>query len=238
MSNKVRKAQVVHYTKLEDRKNNIINCFSDSDMQLNFIESYDQEDLTDEILKRVYFPNKESFESKVSGLWGFGNQDENRFRILNKAELSCTIKHIEAIRLVAEGEEDIGLVLEDDAIPNTSDFLNLLDKIVESGGSEWDSIFLGTGCGLSFIAAKLNEGHERINNHLLKVQHPVTNCAEAYLLRKSSAQKLYEAIIPFNLVSDWELAYHFYNLNMNVYWGTPPLFQQGSKNGLFISTLR
>ena len=39
------------------------------------------------------------------------------------------------------------------------------------------------------------------------------------------------------MISDWELAYIFYKLNMNVYWVYPSIAEQGSKNGMYRSTL-
>ena len=237
--NSIRKAHVIHYTKLSERKANMLQYFSETDMELNFIELYDQEDLSEDLLDGAYSPNETSFENKIAELRGFGvTQKENRFRRLTGGELSCILKHIEAIRLIAEGDEEFGLILEDDAVPTTPEFLEVLDKILQNAGSDWDAIFLGAGCGLSFINSKLLEGHERITNELFKVSHPATNCAEAYLLKKSSAKKLYNSILPFNLAGDWELAYQFYKLDMEVYWCAPPIFEQGSKNGMFTSALR
>jgi hypothetical protein len=96
---------------------------------------------------------------------------------------------------------------------------------------------MGAGCGIDFMNQKIRESCV-INENLAQVKHPSTNCAEAYLLKKESAKKIYESIIPFQLVSDWELAYQFYKLDMNVYWSIPPLFYQGSKSGQYNSTLR
>jgi hypothetical protein len=96
---------------------------------------------------------------------------------------------------------------------------------------------LGQGCGYDFISSKI-DNLKQISDNLFYVPPPSTNCAEAYLIKKDTAKKIYESIIPFQLVSDWELAYQFYKLNMNVYWSLPSLFYQGSKSGDYNSTLR
>ena len=129
------------------------------------------------------------------------------------------------------------LIVEDDIIPIFEDTFDKIELIVRQAPKSWDSIFLGEGCGNEFIRSKLSKT-ERISENLFKVPPPSTNCAEAYLIKKESAKKIYESIIPFQLVSDWELAYQFYKLNMNVYWSIPSIFYQGSKSGLYSSTLR
>ena len=67
--------------------------------------------------------------------------------------------------------------------------------------------------------------------------HPATNCAEGYLIKKDIARTIYNGAKPFHLISDWELAYQLYAANARVYWWHPSLIEQGSKNGMFKSTL-
>ena len=225
------KTYVIHYTKLKNRKNNILSFLSETNCDYQFITEYDKEDLEG---NKYYLANKEMFDEKIKNLW---DSRIHKFRIINPAEISCTIKHILAIEKIANQEEDIGLILEDDAIPIESDFSNKIQQLVDTAPDDWDSIFMGAGCGIDFMNEKLR-GSNLINERFAQVKHPSTNCAEAYLLKKESAKRIYESIIPFQLVSDWELAYQFYKLDMNVYWSIPPLFYQGSKSGQYNSTLR
>ena len=71
-----------------------------------------------------------------------------------------------------------------------------------------------------------------------EVNHPASNCAESYLIKSEVAKKIYNNILPFTLISDWELAYQFYKLDLNVKWLYPPIFFQGSKSGKYKSELR
>jgi len=213
------KTYIIHYTKLEDRKSNIISSLSEGDFEYEFITDYDKEEIEG---NEYYKPDEQMFD---------------KFRIINPAEISCTIKHILAIEKIANQEEEVGLILEDDAIPIEGNLFEKIQQLVETAPDDWDSIFMGAGCGIDFMNQKLRESH-LINERFAKVPHPSTNCAEAYLLKKESAKRIYESIVPFQLVSDWELAYHFYKLNMNVYWSIPPLFYQGSKSGQYNSELR
>ena len=155
-------------------------------------------------------------------------------RRLSDAEISCTIKHILAIKKISE-ECKIGLILEDDAIPYSSSFLDEANNSLKEAPDNWDSIFIGNGCGYDFINSK---NKMKISETLFKVSHPATNCAEAYILNKDSARKVYENILPFQQISDWEIACCFGLQNMDVYWRLPSLIYQGSKNGEFKSTLR
>lgn len=224
------KIYIVHYTKLKNRKENISSVLNENFCNYEFIEKYDKEDLENNI---YYFPDSGKFEEKTK-LW---KNEIHKFRVLNDAEISCTIKHILAIEKIANQKEDFGLILEDDAIPFENNFSDKIKNIIQNSPKDWDCIFIGAGCGLDFIEQK-TRGKPVINDTVVKADHPATNCAESYLLKKESAKKILTYIVPFQLVSDWELAYQFYKLNMNVYWSKNPIFYQGSKNGEYNSTLR
>ena len=70
------------------------------------------------------------------------------------------------------------------------------------------------------------------------MNHPATNCLEAYIVKKSSIKDILDGLIPINLVIDWELAYQFYLKNLNIYWSKNIIFKQGSKNNIYKSELR
>lgn len=225
------KVYIIHYSKLKDRYQNIQSILKSLNCDYEFILDYDKEYLEG---NTYYEPNEFKFNEKIKNLW---DSKIHRFRVLNDAEISCTIKHILALDKISKQDDDIGLIFEDDVVPFNSNFRDEIDDLIKKAPKNWDSIFLGEGCGKDFILQKIN-GRSIIEDTFVQVDHPVTNCAEAYLIRKESARKILETIIPFQLVSDWELAYQFYKLNMNVYWTIPPLFYQGSKSGKYNSTLR
>jgi glycosyl transferase family 25 len=225
------KIYIIHYTKLHLRKEKIIDILKNKNFNYEFIEEYDKEFVVN---NTYYSINKNTFEQKIKNLW---NINDHKFRILNDAEISCTIKHILAIEKISKQNEDCGLILEDDVLPVDNSFAVDIQNIIKNAPSDWDAIFIGSGCGYEFINEKIKNISLQ-NKNFAKIKHPATNCAEAYILKKDTAKKIYESIIPFNLVSDWELAYQFYKLNMNVYWFIPALFYQGSKSGQYSSTLR
>ncbi|MEN6553997.1 MAG: glycosyltransferase family 25 protein [Methanobacterium sp.] len=225
------KTYIIHYTKLKERKDNILSLLSNTNLDYEFILEYDKEYLDG---NSYYIADKIKFDEKIKDLW---DERIHKFRVLNDAEISCTIKHILAIEKIANQNDDVGLIFEDDVLPIENNFAAQIEHLIEVAPNNWDAIFMGVGCGIDFMNQKLVNSHI-INEKFAQVNHPTTNCAEAYLLRKEAAKRIYESIIPFQLVSDWELAYQFYKLNMNVYWSIPPLFYQGSKSGQYNSTLR
>ena len=231
MNNKL-KIYIIHYTKLDKRKRYIENLLSDVGVPYEFIESYDKELLDKTIIETYYEKSKEKHEKKVS-LWG---KKANEFSELTLPELSCSIKHIEALRKIGYSNKDFGLVLEDDAIPYNDDYLSQIEKIL-SNTIKWDALFIGNGMGENFRNKKIS--YKRffpINN--IKVSHPATNCLEAYIIKKEVARKIVDSILPFNLVIDWELAYQFYKLDLNIHWIKKPIFFQGTKENIYESTLR
>jgi GR25 family glycosyltransferase involved in LPS biosynthesis len=222
----------IHYTKLVERKNNILNVFKNKNLNLHFIEEYDAEIIDKNNVKLFYNPNSDIFNQKIK-LWNHSSG----FRYLSYGETSVAIKQILAIKKISEGDSDYGLIIEDDIIPYDNDFLDKIQYHIKNLPDDWDSLFIGSGCGENFIKSKLQDA-EKINEFIFKPKHPATNCAEAYLIKKESAKKIYDSIIPFQLAFDWELAYQFYILKMNVYWLYPPLVYQGSISGEYTSSLR
>lgn len=228
------KTYIIHYTKLEDRKKNINSFLSNTSLDYEFIEDFDKENITETDLKKYFSKDQKIFHQKITPLWG-----HVPYREINLAEISCTIKHVISLEKIANQKEEYGLILEDDAIPFEDNFLEKIEEVIHNSPSDWDFIFLGEGCGIDFINQKINNDQSKIvNENFVKAKHPATNCAEAYIVKKESAKKVYNSIIPFNITSDWELAYQFYKLDMNVYWSIPPLFYQGSKSGQYNSELR
>ena len=217
------KVYVIHYTKLIDRKNKIEDQFANI-ANIEFINEYDKEELSNDVLNKFYLPSTNEWNKKVSPLW---NVNIHRFRILNPAEISCTIKHIMAIKKVAENGD--AFIIEDDLLIN-SNFVNDFNEMINDLPNDWDIIMVGAGCNM----------HANIigNQKFYKASNPATRCLDSYLLSQKAAIKIMETIIPFQLVSDWELAYHLYKHELNTYWLEPSLCSQGSETGVYKSTLR
>ena len=226
------KIYIVHYTKLTERKIYLDNLLKDKNIEFEYINEFDQEELNQNNIGHYYKDDEDLFNIK-SKIW---NKKANKYYVLSNPEISCSIKHIEALRKIGYSNKDFGLVLEDDAIPYKDDYLSQIEKIL-SKSIKWDALFIGNGMGENFRNKKIS--YKRffpIKN--IKVSHPATNCLEAYIIKKEIARKIVDSILPFNLVIDWELAYQFYKLDLNIHWIKKPIFFQGTKENIYESTLR
>lgn len=226
------KIYIIHYTKLKDRYNELYPFLEKCKISYEFISEYDQEQLTDDIIKKYYLADENIFNNKIENLW---DKNIHKFRVLNKPEISCTIKHLVAIKKLSEECPNFGLILEDDAIfyeKFNQNYKECFDQTPE----DWDAIFLGEGCGINFQNQKILNS-KKITDKCYLVPNPATNCAEAYLLKPKAAKQIYKSAIPFQLVSDWEIGYQLHKLNLKTYWWYPSLVTQGSRNGKYSSTL-
>lgn len=148
-------------------------------------------------------------------------------RALGLGSISPCIKHINVYDLIASGDDEYALLLEDDIVLH--DNFRDIGKYMEDAPSDWDMIFLGSGCGLSpeFITP---------DKVFYKKESPSTKCTDSFLIKKEAATKLRDRMVPFSLPIDFELNYHLHMLGFNVYWVDPPIVSQGSELGMFHST--
>lgn len=213
---------VMHCKKLKNRKEEFDKWTTKNNIKPIFITDYDSEELNEEIIKKYYKYDSNECYNFFGKIWK-----------LNLKEISLAIKHIKALEKFMNDEEDVALFLEDDAIPIT-DIKNEINECLIKTPKNADFIFIGKGVGEKFIEDNIKQSY-KINDRCFKVKK--SNCSEAYIVTKKAAQKIIKTIIPFHFGIDWELAYQFRHDEYNVYWWIPPIFEQGSKNGKFESSL-
>jgi GR25 family glycosyltransferase involved in LPS biosynthesis len=226
------KIYIIHYTKLPERKDKISSYIEKMGIPYEFICDFDKEQI-DEFRNSYHNMDINLYRQKVEIYRNFRYGAPN-LKNLSESEISCATKHITAIGKIIE-ECDTALILEDDAIPYNMDFFNNIKTSIEEAPKKWGAIFIGNGCGDDFIRG-VNK--IKITETLFKVNHPASNCAEAYILNKKSAKKIYNRIVPFQIPFDCEIACCMGLEDIDVYWRIPSLFYQGSINGEFKSSLR
>jgi hypothetical protein len=105
-------------------------------------------------------------------------------------------------------------------------------------------IFLGTSFSTSILDSVGFDNDKPpiiINNDTLvyeKVRNPKTRTVDAYILKKSTCEKLKNIINEISLPYDFDLAFFIKELNLKVYWWEPGLIYQGSQNGQYRSSIR
>ena len=219
------KTYIAHYSKLSDRKLNVDKLIARAN-----IDNY--EFVTNE-------PNKDfikQFYSNSADLWydrvrHFNYGGPIHYRQLSKAEISLLYKHYLIFKDITQNENEFCLVLEDDVVFNES-FLNDLNSILNEAPKDWDFIFLGSGCDLRIPKSLI-----RPNQKCYLKSHPAAKCTDSFLVKKESLQKILSTLMPFILPIDFELNYHMWAHDMNVYWIEPPLIRQGSQDGTFKSLI-
>ena len=206
---------VIHYSKLIERKEYIINHFKKRGIEeYEFVENLNKEDLTPE--------------------------DYNKFtNDLKPSSISLILKTFWVYKEIAEKYEN-ALIFEDDVIL-LQGFLEKLDIYMKQLPSDWDMIFLGDGCNLHIPQDQLvpnvyvyKKGHDKTKWG----GFGCTRCTDSCLVSNKGAKKIVNYLketqdTKINLPIDHYLNIMARECQLNVYWTEPTIVTQGSGTGLF-----
>ena len=208
---------VLHYSKLIERKQNILYQFEKYNItNFEFIEKYDKHQITEQ-------------QSRIFS---------STYR---KPIMSLCLKHFYAYKEIAEKYDD-ALILEDDAIL-CDDFLNKLNLYISQIPLNYDMVFIGNGCNLHIEKHKLITGKYIYEKCLYPTKwggNGATRCADSYIISKKCAIILCKYIsqlkTPITSQADFWLNSAARDNNLIVYWAEPTIVTQGSETGKFISS--
>lgn len=193
-----------------DRRKSIERQLQPLGLAYEFIHSYDVADLNAAITAR-YFKNE----------------------LLSPGQRSCALKHLQALRLVAERQWQRALILEDDALL-AGQFVSRLQEALQESASIASPhvLFIGSGGNL-YTPRRLQVP----GRHLYKSTRG--RLGEAYVLGSHVARRRVEWIdahgIPLPIDNLFEQIDR--ECGIDLYWLEPPIVEQGSKNGRFQSVL-
>ena len=226
------KTVILHYKKLKERKENIIDQMELFDFSnYSFYEDFDSNELLEEDIKKYYEPkvlNMSKWQKKVL-LWGPAALHYHAPQ-LNLAEISLTIKFGKVFQQLANEQFDYCIVFEDDVIL-CDDFDVKFKEYMTQTPDDWDAIYFGS-------CADLHPQNVSSDKVAYLKNHPASRGGDSTVLKKKTVVDLASTWFPFNLISDWELGAQHHIHNHKVYWWEPSLVKQGSENGLFKGTLR
>jgi GR25 family glycosyltransferase involved in LPS biosynthesis len=223
----IKKINVMHYSKLVERKKSLINelegTLLNKFVPVEWVDNFDREDITDDMVKKSFVYNHHIVA-----------------RPLTIAEIANGMAHIN----ILENVKDITLVLEDDTIfkPN---FINNLYWVLNHLPGDWEMINLG---GLTYdmeFPAKTLHGATDIyfpteSIILHKPNSPVPATLSCFLINNKGSSKILNSkhIKPFSAPID-DTIYNLKNegVNLNIYWSQPWISYEGSKTDLFSTTL-
>ena len=198
---KLNKVFIIHYTKLEPRKAHMLRelqrWFPDTEHE--FIEEFDQEDLTQELIEQNF--DLEAFEKRFD-------------RKMLISEMSLCMKYKKAVNDIANTEEgNHFFILEDDVIfkEDPLNYIGSMNRLCYNNDLKYDCVFLGE--------ALIRRGDNR--DFFFKKDHPATNGLCTVLYTKEAINKLNTYLQSTKITQplDWEFNTAFKEMDFQVYWG-------------------
>jgi GR25 family glycosyltransferase involved in LPS biosynthesis len=204
---------IIHYKKLVDRKNNIINQFKNHNItDFEFIE-IDRDELQNE--------NTSIFENS------FPSHQQAIF-----------LSHFYAYKEIAL-KYDHGLIFEDDVILEDN-FVDKLEKYLSQLPPTYDMFFISNGCNFHIPSEELVENkfvYKKCLQPTCWGGGGVTRCCDGYIVTKKCANNICNYIFNYknkiNNEIDWFLNKAAMYLRLKVYWAEPTICYQGTENGIF-----
>lgn len=207
------KVFVIHYKKLTDRKQAILQQFQKHKItDFEFVE-IDRDELQSQDLSL--------FEHDYS-----------------KQQMAITLSHMYAYKQIA-AKYDRALILEDDAILSDN-FTESLHLYCSQLPSTYDMLFIGDGCGFHIPTADLLPKKHVYEKGLYPTSwggNGATRCTDSYVVSKQGAVKLcvYMRKLQYkiHLPIDWWLNTAARDTHLNVYWAEPTIVTQGTETGVY-----
>ena len=202
---------VLNVKKFLDRRLFMEKQLAKEGLQADFIFDWDPEELTDEISDRYFTKNNN----------------------LSVAQKSCALKHITALKKVAESNSAFVLILEDDAVFAKEFNLGLQRALTQSDQfSDEKVIYIGSGG--NFFTPK---SQRKLGQYLYIGTRG--RFADSYIINSVTAQKRLDWIMTHKISApiDNQFEQIDQQFGIKMVWLEEPIVEQGSKNGLFDSTL-
>ena len=207
------KIYVIHYKKLEERKQHISSQFQEQGIRNVEFISLDRDD--DEL-------DLSLFEYNYS-----------------KTQIAISLSHMKAYEDIVTNNLDYGIILEDDVLL-CEHFLKKLSNYLKQLPADFSALFLGEGCGIKEHRVKPERLLPYQNTYLME-EFNKTKCTDSYIISRQCANNLVNYLsnmrYKINEPIDWWLNKPLREIpNTDVYWCEPTLAKQGTITGLFHSS--
>lgn len=152
---------------------------------------------------------------------------------LSPAQQSCALKHWQAHRLADQRGHERVLVLEDDVIL-APDFASVLERALDEELALTGPHVTFLGCGGHYYVAKADLEPGR-----LLYRRDKGKFADSYIVNRGAVQQRLQWIEQHGIVRPIDHQFEAIDLELGtaMYWLEPPIVEQGSHNGRFVSTL-
>ena len=203
---------IIHYKKLTDRKEFMINQFKRENITNYEFITIDRDELieTDLIKFQQHF---------------------------SKPLIANFLSHLFVYKQIENNNFEYNLILEDDAIL-CHNFNKIVHTYIKQFSTNYDAIFIGNGCNIKehhIVSSKIIQ-----NCNVYKYDGDnKCKCTDSYFVSKKGAKYIINYFnnleIKINNPIDWFLNKPLESLN--VYWCEPTLVKQGTIIGLFNSSI-
>jgi glycosyl transferase family 25 len=202
---------VVHARILKDRRRHLESQTKNIAVRLDWIEEADPEDI----------------DTSLEGRWFAGNH------LLSPRQMSCSLKHLAALRMVATGDREYALIIEDDAIL-ARDFSSRLEVVAAEFEALGPSTVAYVGAGDNWYVAP-----SRIKRGQSLYREERSRTTDGYLVTREAARARLDWIAKNRM--DKPIGHVFNEVDhatgVAIYWAEPPLLTQGSLTGRFPSAI-
>ena len=203
---------VVHYKKLIDRKDFIINQF-----------------------KKYNITDYEFIEIDRDELEGY---DLSIFENIPNSYMAIGLSHIYAYNKIKDNYDE-ALIFEDDVI-FCDNFINIFNYYLTQLPKDYDMVFLGSCCNLKIQEHNLIPNKHIYEKSLEPTEWGglgSTRALYSYLVSKKCAIKICKYIdsikYKIDLASDQWINIVARDINLKMYWAEPTIAIQGSEIGIF-----
>ena len=202
---------VLNVKKFTERRVFMEKQLANAGLQAEFIFDWDADELSDEITDRYFAKNNN----------------------LSAAQKSCALKHITAFQKIAETDRVFVLILEDDAVFSKEFGLGLQRALTQSEQFLGDKVIY-IGSGGNFFTPK----SQRKPGQYLYIGTR-GRFTDSYIIDSATAQKRLDWIITHKISDPIDNQFDKIDqeLGIKIVWLEDPVVEQGSKNGLFASTI-
>jgi glycosyl transferase family 25 len=209
--NRIGAVYVIHVARFTERATHMKAQLGRFEIPFEFVLPYDAETLDADAQRRYLSPGAR----------------------ITVGELSCVLKHMEAMRRIAAKNHRLALVLEDDVLL-AENFNEQLAAILEKAETLKSPFTIQIGCANNMYVPKT-----RLQSGKRLYQMNQVRATDSYLINAAAARLRLEWLEQNRFDRP---AGHLFNLVDNlkqipIYWSEPTIVEQGSMNGMFRSLL-
>ncbi len=199
---KIDKYFLCHYTKLTDRKEDVINQLKKYSIEPEWILDYDQEAIDFETIGEFY-----------------SNILSNKFlgRRLRNSEISLILKHEECLKRIVENNYQNSVIFEDDIVL-CENFVEKLDIYTSQLPQDYDLLWIGTCCDLQ---------HSPIEQNKFVYQNERgSRCTHAFLISLDCVKKILSVMKSVYFPTDFFYNKMIRDFRLKSFWAEPALVTQ------------